>query len=349
MSKKRKTREKTEAAERAESVPRPADRATKKKARRFVKDVERMLKKHRTKIGEKDQEKLTVSLEAVRSALEGAPDAKRLSTALKDLDHKTEQILGFAKKSTAREYTESILIAILIAVVLRAFVVEAFKIPTGSMIPTLAVGDHIFVNKFIYGLRVPFTNMWFVEWGTPQRGDVIVFRYPLDMSKDYIKRVVAVAGDKVRVAGHEVYVNDKKLERRELESYTYVEEGEDVSPFGSRTGSKVNYAFAETSQDTNNEYTVIYDKHGFQGGNVFPAREDLPGLTCTRDSTVRRGQCVVDDGYVFVMGDNRDNSSDSRVWGGVPNTYVKGKAMFVWWSHGPRSGVRWGRFGHVVH
>jgi signal peptidase I len=334
------------ASERTDSAPRPPDRTTKKKAKRFVKDVERMLKKHRAKIADKDAEKLTAALGDVRSALEGSPDAKRLSTALKDLDHKTEQILGFAKKSTAREYTESILIAILIAVILRAFVVEAFKIPTGSMIPTLEVGDHIFVNKFIYGLRVPFTNMWFVEWGIPERGDVIVFRYPLDLSKDYIKRVVAVAGDKVRVEGHDVYVNDRRLERRELERYTYVEEGEDVARFGDGP-AKVNFAFAETSQETGNEYTVIYD-HEFQRGSRFPAREDLPGLTCTRDTTVRRGECVVDDGFVFVMGDNRDNSSDSRVWGGVPTAYVKGKAMFVWWSHGPRSGVRWGRFGHVV-
>lgn len=328
----------------------PPSRATKKKAQRFLKDVERMLKKHSAKVGEKDQEKLRSAMDGVRSALDGKPDAKRLSTALKELDSRTEQTLGFAKKSTTREYAESIVIAIFIAVVLRAFVVEAFKIPTGSMIPTLAVGDHIFVNKFIYGLRVPFTNKWFVEWGTPSRGDVIVFRFPRDISKDYIKRVVAVAGDRVRWADRDVFVNGKKLERSGPEPFTYIEEGEGRE-FPNASDDELTQdttRFVETSADGEASYDVIYNRHGYRSGSSV-GKTVLDGLTCTRDTPTREGECVVEEGYLFAMGDNRDNSADGREWGGVPITFVKGKAMFVWFSHGPRSGVRWDRFGHVVH
>jgi signal peptidase I len=330
--------------------PEPPDRRTVKRAERFLKDVEKLLKKHHARVQEKDQEKLNAAMEDVRQALAGKNDKKRLSTSLKELDQKAEQILGFAKKSTLREYAESIGIAILIAVVLRAFVVEAFKIPTGSMIPTLEVGDHIFVNKFIYGLRVPLTNAWFVQWGHPQRGDVIVFRYPRDLSKDYIKRVVATAGDRVRVAHREVFINGDKLERKDSEAFSYVEEGDDDLRSDSPNGViRRAMAFAEKSAGKDQEYTVIYDHHPDYSRAPFPKGDTLPGLECTFDTPGVRGECKVEDGYVFVMGDNRDNSSDSRVWGAVPIDYVKGKAMFIWWSRGPRSGVRLERLGMGVH
>ncbi|MCB9646328.1 MAG: signal peptidase I [Deltaproteobacteria bacterium] len=327
----------------------PPDGATLKKARRFLKDVERLFAKHRAKLSEKDQEKVTSAMESVRAAMEGTGDGKRLSTALKELDARVDQVLGFAKKSTSREYVESIVVAIAIALVLRAFVVEAFKIPTGSMIPTLAVGDHIFVNKFIYGLRVPFSNMWFVEWGTPERGDVIVFRYPMDLSKDYIKRVVAVAGDEVRVDGNEVYVNGKVLERNDPTEYRYVEEGEEDGFFSEGPSiTREALAYPETSQGTDQHYTVLYEPSRL-GRRPFPAGHELDGLDCAGTDAEGHPVCKVKPDYVFCMGDNRDNSSDSRVWGGVPITYVKGKAMFVWWSWGTHVGVRWDRLGHVVH
>ncbi len=328
----------------------PPDKRTIKRAERFLKDVEKLLKKHQAKVPEKDKEKLQAAMEDVRQALAGQNDKKRLSTSLKDLDAKAEQILGFAKKSTLREYAESIGIAILIAVVLRAFVVEAFKIPTGSMIPTLEVGDHIFVNKFIYGLRVPLTNAWFVQWSVPQRGDVIVFRYPRDLSKDYIKRVVAVAGDRVRVAHREVFINGAKLDRKETDPFSYVEEGDDDMRADSPDGIiRRAMAFAEKSRGTDQLYTVIYDHHPEFSRAPFPKGDMLAGLDCTYDTPGSQGDCLVQEGYVFVMGDNRDNSSDSRVWGGVPVDYVKGKAMFIWWSRGPRSGVRLERIGMPVH
>lgn len=365
MSKKRKTPKTPGPSQEGTAPATPPDRATLKKAKRFLVDVERLLTKHKAKVDPKDQEKLQAAMQGVRDAIAGTADAKRLSTALKELDARTDQILGFAKKSTSREYTESIVVAVLIAIVLRAFVVEAFKIPTGSMIPTLAVGDHIFVNKFIYGLRIPLTNSWFVEWGSPERGDVIVFRYPRDLSKDYIKRVVAVAGDRVRVHGHDVFVNGQALEHGQPDTFEYLEEGEGEGLFSAGPSMTRNaIAIPEKSQGTSVPYTVLYDPGRFARDD-FPGFVDLPGLTCGPQASSGKDECVVEPDYVFVMGDNRDNSADSRFWGGVPITYVKGKAMFVWMSFGhdpedvqdgdtdhpttPFFGIRWSRIGNSVH
>jgi signal peptidase I len=330
--------------------PEPPDRTTIKKAERFLRDVEKLYRKHAARVSDADKQKLEAAIDDVAAALDGKNDRKRLSTALKELDGKAEQILGFAKKSTFREYAESIGIAIGIAVVLRAFVVEAFKIPTGSMIPTLEVGDHIFVNKFIYGLRIPLTNEWFVQWGAVHRGDVIVFRYPRDLSKDYIKRVVAVAGDRVRVDHRDVYVNGEKLDRAASSSFNYVEEGDDDAYQDQGEGViRHAMAYAEKSLGTDLHYTVIYEHHPEYSRAPWPRGDTLPGLACTYETPGSRAECEIQNGYVFVMGDNRDNSSDSRVWGAVPIDYVKGKAMFIWWSRGPRTGVRLDRIGTPVH
>jgi signal peptidase I len=236
------------------------------------------------------------------------------------------------KKSTAREYAEALITAVLVAMFIRAFFIEAFKIPSGSMLPTLSIGDHIFVNKFIYGLRIPFTTYQFIEFSEPNRGDVIVFVYPMDKSKDFIKRVVGVPGDHIKIEGEGVSINGNKLEARRLDVSEFpgdirrlvVKNGTTQSiPF---VRGWSDFGFFEENLD-GVEHLAQYEKH--------LERE--------------RFEIVVPPGQYFVMGDNRDNSSDSREWGFVPQDYIKGKAMFVWLpldkDHG---GIRWHEFGRWI-
>ena len=312
------------------------DAASVEQAKRLIRDVERALKKKSKKLSQADIELVQSAIDATRAAVDSG-QRKRLRVAVKELDKVADTVTG-PPRSIAREYAESITIAVMVALFIRFFAFEAFKIPSGSMIPTLEIGDHIFVNKFIYGVRVPLsTSSWIARWGSPQRGHVIVFRYPPEPSKDYIKRVVAVAGDKVRVDGDDVFVNDEKLPHSKPESIEHFDEA-----FGSAMGYR---GYVEKSSDQKQEYQVQYRKGGHP--DLFPdGAEKHPGLRCY----VGRGEpdyCQVEPEYVFVMGDNRDNSEDSRVWGAVPHRLVKGRAVFVWLAWGD-DGIDWGRFGKAV-
>ncbi|MGF1509349.1 MAG: signal peptidase I [Myxococcota bacterium] len=315
-------------------------RQQKKRAKELRKAVRRLVDKRAGGLREADVQAIEKCLTDLDGALDaGQPD--RLQAAMESLEQRAQRSLGYERKSSVREMVESLLVAVAVALVLRAFVVEPFKIPTGSMIPTLLVGDHIFVSKFAYGFRVPLSNAWFATWATPERGDVIVFRYPEDQSKDYIKRVVAVAGDEVYTDGIDVFVNGTRLPREQLERFEYLEEGEGGPMLGSRDAQR----FAESALGSSASYTVLYEDRPVRPG--WPSGASPPGLRCSNGPVPRR-RCRVADDYLFVMGDNRDNSQDSRWWGGVPTSFVKGKALFIWWSYGPRSGIRWTRLGRVV-
>jgi len=208
------------------------------------------------------------------------------------------------RKKFIKEYIEPIVIAILIALFIRTIIIQAFKIPSSSMEPTLLIGDHILVNKFIYGIRIPYSDKLFgeskklYEWKKPQRGDVIVFIFPKDRDKDFIKRVIGTEGEKVEIIRNKIYINDKLID----------------DPWGHF---------------------------------IMP-----------RASIEEYGPVKVPRGSLFVMGDNRDNSQDSRFWGFVNVNEVKGKAFIIYYSGSSMlnilfpwtwGDIKWLRFGKLIH
>ena len=200
------------------------------------------------------------------------------------------------QKSTIREYVEAILIALLLALFIRTFVVQAFKIPSGSMKDTLLIGDHILVSKFIYGIKNPFNDATLIPFKKPQRRDIVVFKYPVNPKQDYIKRVVGLPGDTIEIKDKKVYVNDEPQEEK---------------------------------------YAIFLDN------------KILPAHVQRRDNM---GPITVPENSLFVMGDNRDNSYDSRFWNFVDLKSVKGKAFILYWSWDKEIfSVRWNRIANLVH
>ena len=242
-------------------------------------------------------------------------------------------------KFTLFEYVRVIGVAVFIALMLRTFVVEPFKIPSGSMIPTLLVGDHIFVNKFSYGVWLPWPFSRKVNlFGSPKRGEVVVFRHTCEETRDFVKRIIGLPGDTIEVKGGTIYVNGKAAVRSKGKRFTYTElEG----------GAKVRYSGQLWSEDlTGLKHVALHDDLG----------------SPTRDA----GPFKIKPGHLFMMGDNRDHSDDSRVWGPthercksnqVPIANVKGRAMIIWLSLGDPGGflkslftwrIRWKRFGTTI-
>ena len=218
------------------------------------------------------------------------------------------------------EYAKSFFPVILIVFLLRSFLIEPFKIPSGSMIPTLHVGDFILVNRYTYGLRLPVVNKKFIEINEPQRGDVMVFHYPEDPSVDYIKRVVGVPGDKVVYRNKRLWINGLEQALQRDGDYNYVE-------------SELRFVHTEQYKENlaGRTHTVLLNPEMPQVhlGNVanFPQHEQ-----CSYSEEEVR--CTVPAGSYFMMGDNRDNSRDSRYWGFVPDEMIVGKAFFIWMNFG---------------
>jgi signal peptidase I len=198
-------------------------------------------------------------------------------------------------KSKMQEYIEAIIIAILIAVFIRTFIIQAFKIPSRSMVPALLVGDHLLVNKFIYGVKIPFFRKTIIPVTQPERGDIVVFIYPNDRSKDFIKRVIGISGDKIEIKNKKIFLNGK-------------------------------------------EYT---DSYGIYSDSIT-----YPGTMQPRDNY---GPVTVPQESLFVMGDNRDESADSRYWGFVDLKDVEGKAFIIYWSWNSEDhNLRWQRLGNLL-
>ncbi len=218
----------------------------------------------------------------------------------------------YMKQPLWLEYSASFFPVILFVFVLRSFVVEPFKIPSGSMIPTLLIGDLILVNKFTYGVRLPILDKKIIPVSDPQRGDVMVFRYPIDPSLDYIKRVIGVGGDVVEYRDKALSINGKSLPTITLDNYYDIH--------------SLSYSLQFQEKLGNKEHKILNDESAppyVIGVQTFKNRD-----SCTYD--VHGFRCVVPQGQYFMMGDNRDNSSDSRIWGFVSDNQVVGKAFLVW-------------------
>ena len=199
-------------------------------------------------------------------------------------------------KSNVKEYIESIIIAILIALFIRTFIICAYKIPSRSMVQTLLVGDHILVNKFLYGVKIPLLRNTIIPVRDPKRGEIVVFIFPNDRSKDFIKRVIGVGGDTIEIKNKKIFINGK-------------------------------------------EYS---DSYGIYSDNII-----YPATMQPRDNF---GPITVPNNSIFVMGDNRDESLDSRFWGFVDLKDVEGKAFIIYWSWNHEDhNLRWQRLGNLLH
>ncbi|MBS1121706.1 MAG: signal peptidase [Deltaproteobacteria bacterium] len=371
------------------------DRRVKKEASLLVREARAALNLKRGLRGKAGD------LEAATAEVEGglsAKDLQRVRHGLPTLDSLVDELIKRPPKSTTRDYVESIGAAVLIALALRAFVIEAFKIPSSSMYPTLEIGDHIFVNKFIYGVRIPWTNSKLFQLRAPHRGEVIVFMQPCQTDKDYIKRVVALENDTVEVRCSVVYVNGKPIPARLEEASTCRYEDYDDKDYGTTVTKTEDerWYWRDCSRYTESvadfEYDTFHDpdrpardpKSPLQrvdSSKDFPldniprhcsnqvgpedeqhaAPNQLPGeIVVTKDDVLPDESCLphmhykVPPGHVFVMGDNRSNSNDSRFWGSVPVENIKGKALFIWLSYRKFgllhwSEIRWPRVGNFVH
>jgi signal peptidase I len=210
----------------------------------------------------------------------------------------SEDVIAPEKKyATLREYAETLVVAIIMALTIRTFVIQAFKIPSGSMLQTLQIGDHILVNKFIYGIRVPFTNSTLIPIHHPKRRDIIVFKFPEDESKDFIKRVVGIPDDVIEIKDKVLYVNGQM---QTDETYVNTQQGAEAVP------------------------------------HIVSLRDNFGPITVPKDS-------------YFVMGDNRDQSLDSRFWGFVHDSKIRGEALIIYWSwNGDDNAVRFNRIGKIL-
>ncbi len=220
------------------------------------------------------------------------------------------------KEPVLVEYARSFFPVFIAVLILRSFLIEPFRIPSGSMMPTLLDGDFILVNKYAYGVRLPVVDTKVIEIGEPQRGDVVVFRYPEEPSQDYIKRVIGVPGDEVMYFNKQLFVNGQPVEQTSLGSYQHDGTG-----------------------------------RGMTGADMF--KENLVGvehdILIMKTRPRRDVTTVVPEGQFFVMGDNRDNSNDSRAWGFVPEENLVGRAVMIWmnWDH-VQTRVSWDRIGNSI-
>ena len=260
-------------------------------------------------------------------------EGRRRARARDAVEHFDRQHLGDAgtvqrvkiesdalKEPSWVEYSKAFCPVLLVVFLLRSFLAEPFKIPSSSMRPTLEVGDFILVNKFVYGIRLPILEQKIIPLSDPQRGDVVVFRYPVNPSQDFIKRVIGVGGDVVEYRDKQLRVNGQPWPQKPDGSYSYLE--------GMRFDT-LERKFETTADPAGREHTIGVNP---QAQPVYPLNvRQFPGRdNC--DYNERGFTCKVPAGQYLMMGDNRDNSDDSRYWGFVPDDHIRGKAFFIWFN-----------------
>ena len=276
-----------------------------------------------------------------------------LATALAEFDRKNRDALAANEAAVQSEraqleerllrhpawveYAASFFPVLLVVFMLRSFIAEPFKIPSSSMRPTLEVGDFILVNKFIYGLRLPIVETKVIPVSDPKRGDVVVFRYPLNPSQDFIKRVVGVGGDTVSYMDKKLTVNGNPLPEVLDGTYSYLE--------NMRFETLDRMLVTGNGGDGPRTYTIGVNPRAPpvnpQAVRAFPGRENC-------DYNERGFTCKVPAGQYLMMGDNRDNSDDSRYWGFVPDDHIRGKAFFIWWNWDDISSLAFKRVGSGI-
>jgi signal peptidase I len=344
------------------------DRHVRKEARLLVRDLKRLRKKgeHAKLLEDAERALAAKDRAAIRNAMPALDDV------VQDLQQRTK----LAAKYQAMDGLMWIGSLVLLVFVLRTFVVQVFQIPSSSMYPTLMIGDHLFVNKFIYGLDIPFSDdKLFAR--SPKRGEVIVFAQPCIPDRDYIKRVVAIAGDTVEVRCNRLYINGKLVPEEKIDDQTCRYDNRDgtdgewhemkCTRYRETLGGITYDTFHDESRPSKDALKVGDDRLDFPslrdrtdrncateiGGSGLPAPNQKPGTIVdakSGDACDLQVHYVVPAGHVFAMGDNRSQSNDSRFWGSVPLENIRGKAMFIWLSYRSfPTDLRYPRMGNFVH
>jgi len=297
----------------------------------FLKHARREMERTPKLFTPADRQRIDQKLQVLENALAG-DDRLAIEHGLKDARRSLDRLLPLYRHTTVREYAEMIIVALVLAMFIRTFIVQAFKIPSGSMIPTLRIGDHILVNKFLYGIRFPLIDKK-IPITKPQRGDIIVFKYPIEPDKDYIKRIMGVPGDTIKVKFDKIVVNDEEVPRV-LQGERRYRELEDQ-----RAAEFTSVLYIETVNEK--EHDVLYAP-GNQHQNYSPELARKYGFCRMNPDGEGYLVCEIPEGLYFCMGDNRDKSNDSRFWGFVPEQNIKGKAWRIYFSWPPGQLTRFG-------
>lgn len=302
----------------------------KRKARSLLNSTKSVLDRKKAVIDPSVSSDARGKIKELEKAL-ASDNRTQIETSYDDLKEFSESKLKKYDKSRLRQNIESVIIALALALMIRTFVVQPFKIPSGSMMPTLLIGDHLLVNKFVYGTDIPFTDISVFQLDDIDRGDVIVFKFPEDSENGprkgvhYIKRVIGIEGDTVDIRGRDLYINGEKVYLEYIGNYSFEDNNLELS------------ADMYEQQLSDHEFRVLYKK----------------GSTSTTKGKLDFPVKIPEDN-VFVMGDNRDNSYDSRFWGFVPVENISGKAFIIHWSWNFENGgltglVRWNRIFKTIN